>query len=55
MCYEKWMEGEQATETLENAKKEADKLIDKVKSIVRPDRRPEPATRPAMEHEETAA
>ena len=55
MCYEKWKDGAQATETLEKARKEADRLIEKAKSIIRPERRPEPEPRPAVEREETAA
>ncbi len=55
MCYESWMERKQATETLEKAKREADQMIEKAKSAVRPERIPEPETRPTLEHEETAA
>ncbi len=55
MCYEKWIEREQVTETLEKAKKEADKMIEKAKSAALPERKPVTETIPAAEHEETAA
>jgi len=56
MCYEKWDESKQVTETLEKARKEADKAIEKAKSAVRPERRPETEPRPTtVESEETAA
>lgn len=54
MCYEKWDESKRVTETLEKARKEADKAIEKAKSA-RPERRPETESRPAVESEETAA
>ena len=55
MCYEKWDESKQVTETLEKAKKEADRAIEKAKSAARPERRPETEPRPTVEFEETAA
>lgn len=56
MCYEKWMEREQVTEALKKAAKEADSMIEKAKSARREaERKPETETRPAVEHEETAA
>ena len=55
MCYEKWDESKQVTETLEKARKEADKAIEKAKSATRPERRPEMEPRPTVESEETAA
>jgi F0F1-type ATP synthase membrane subunit b/b' len=55
MCYEKWDESKQVTETLEKARKEADRAIEKAKSAARPERRPETEPRPAVESEETAA
>jgi predicted RNase H-like HicB family nuclease len=54
MCYEKWDESKQVTETLEKARKEADRAIEKAKST-RPERRPETEPRPTVESEETAA
>ena len=55
MCYEKWDESKQVTETLEKARKEADRAIEKAKSAARPERRPETEPRPTAESEETAA
>jgi hypothetical protein len=55
MCYEKWDESKRVTETLEKARKEADKTIEKAKSATRPKRRPETEPRPMVESEETAA
>jgi predicted RNase H-like HicB family nuclease len=55
MCYEKWDESKQVTETLEKARKEADKAIEKAKSATQPERRPEMEPRPTVESEETAA
>jgi len=54
MCYEKWDESKQVTETLEKARKEADRAIEKAKSA-HPERRPETEPRPTVESEETAA
>jgi hypothetical protein len=55
MCYEKWNESKQVTETLEKVRKEADRAIEKAKSAARPERRPETEPRPTVESEETAA
>ncbi|MGA9033190.1 MAG: hypothetical protein WB402_11795 [Sulfuricaulis sp.] len=55
MCYEKWDESKRVTETLEKARKEADKAIEKAKSAARPERGPEAEPRPTVESEETAA
>jgi hypothetical protein len=55
MCYEKWDESKQVTETLEKARKEADRAIEKAKSAARPERWPETEPRPTVESEETAA
>lgn len=37
VCYEKWNEGEQVNKALEQAKKEADKMIEKAKTAPRPE------------------
>ncbi len=55
MCYEKWDEIKQVTETSEKARKEADRAIEKAKSAARPERQPETEPRPTVESEETAA
>ena len=52
---QRWIELKQVTETLEKAKKEADKLIEKAKSTALSDRKPVTETLPTAEHEETAA
>ncbi|MBI5782809.1 MAG: hypothetical protein HZA69_03610 [Gammaproteobacteria bacterium] len=49
MCYEKWSESEQVTRALEKARKEADQMIEKVKSAPRPE--PEKETRRETEPE----
>ena len=55
MCYENWNESKQVTEASEKARKEADKAIEKTKSVAHPERKPETEPRPTVEHEETAA
>ena len=55
MCYEKWDESKQVAEATEKARKEADKAIEKAKSVAQPERRLETEPRPAVESEETAA
>ncbi len=57
MCYEIWNQGEQVTDALREARKEADRMIEKARSSpLRPAPRPETETqkRPAVEHEQTA-
>ncbi|MEW6330171.1 MAG: hypothetical protein AB1560_01790 [Pseudomonadota bacterium] len=49
VCYEKWNEGEQVNKALEQAKKEADKMIEKAKTAPRPE--PEKETRRETEPE----
>ena len=59
MCYERWNQGEQVTDALRKARKEADRMIEKAGTApLRPGPRPETETqkqkRPAVEHEQTA-
>jgi hypothetical protein len=55
MCYERWSEGEQVTDALRKARKEADKMIEKARSSPPRPAPPETQPRPAVEHDEQAA
>jgi F0F1-type ATP synthase membrane subunit b/b' len=54
MCYESWKEGEQVTDALKKAKKEADEMIEKAKAAARTERKPETEPRPVAETEDAA-
>ena len=49
MCYEQWTERKRASEVLQKAKEDADKVIEKAKSAPRPE--PEKETRREVESE----
>jgi hypothetical protein len=55
MCYEQWIESKQVTESLEKARKEADKAIEKAKLAAQSASRPQTEPRPTVESEATVA